>query len=86
MPRFLPLTFLELQVSATPDTVSRNFTSESPFEITLLSEQILVDTGYCDSSFISAQCGEADGVEGNGGGVIYDGPTNSLVIALSTLH
>ena len=52
----------------------------------LLSEQILVDTGYRDSSFISVQCGEGDGVEGDGGGVIYEGPANSLVIALSMLH
>ena len=49
----------------------------------LLSEQILVDTGYRDSSFISVQCGEGDGVEGDGGGVIYEGPTSSLIIALA---
>ena len=49
----------------------------------LLSEQILVDTGYRDSSFISVQCGEGDGVEGDGGGVTCEGPANSLIVVLA---
>ena len=52
----------------------------------LLSEQILVDTGYRDSSFISVQCGEGDGVEGDGGGVIYDGPASSLAHYIRTMR
>ena len=47
-----------------------------------LTEQSLADTDYPDLSFVSVQCGEGDGVEGDGGGVIYDEPTNSLVVLL----
>ena len=59
------------KASATPDAVSRNFASDPPFEIIFSSEQSLADTDYRDLRFISVQCGEEDGVEGDGGGVIY---------------